>query len=82
MSTRDDIDLEQLLQKPAKAREFIKDIDWRPEFKPECVVLGADDVIFLENMTDADAVRAALFILKTIEIPKIQMSFEFQFPMQ
>lgn len=80
MKSRDEIDLEKIIEKPAKAREFINDIDWRPNGKPEVVVLGVDDIIFLNNMTDKDAVRAAKFILNTIEIPKIQMSFEFQFP--
>ena len=80
MKSREDIDLEKIIQKPYKAREFIDTIDWGPDGKPEVVVLGVDDIIFLKNMTDKDAVRAANFILNTIEIPKIQMSFEFQFP--
>lgn len=80
MSTREDVDLQKLINKPIKAREFIDTIDWRPNIKPEVIVLGPDDIIFLNNMTDKDAVRAAHFILNTIEIPKIQLSFEFQFP--
>jgi hypothetical protein len=80
VSTREDIDLQKLINKPAKAREFIDTIDWLPNNKPEVIVLGPNDIIFLNNMTDKDAVRAAHFILNTIEIPKIQLSFEFQFP--
>jgi hypothetical protein len=78
--SRDDIELDKILNNPAKAREFIDTIEWGPEGKPENVVFGVDDVVFLNNMTDKDAVRAAHFILNTIEIPKIQLSFEFQFP--
>ena len=80
MRSRDEVDLDRMIEKPSKAREFIDGIDWRPNGKPEVVVLAENDIIFLNNMTDKDAVRAARFILNTIEIPKIQMSFEFQFP--
>lgn len=75
----EDVELQRIIKKPVKAREFIDGIDWRPGDKPEVVVLGVDDVIFLNNMTDKDAVRAAEFILNTIEIPRQQLSFEFQF---
>lgn len=76
MKPREEIELPSILNDPGKAREFISEIDWTPEYRPEYLVLGGDDMIFLDNMSDVDAVRAAQWILNVIELPKIQRTFE------
>jgi hypothetical protein len=79
LRNQEDIDLEKMIKKPEKAREFIESIDWRPELTPTVLVMGENEVIELTNMTDEQAVKVARFILLNIEIPKTQLSFEFQF---
>lgn len=69
---REDVDLHLVLQDPVCARKYIKDFDWGVPNPPKYIVFGLEEKISFETMTDAEAVRAALIILKDIEIP---MSF-------
>lgn len=78
MRSKADIDLHEMLKNPVRAREFIAGVDWSPLSKPEVLILGENDLIHFKNMTDRDAIRAAEWILNTLEIPKIERSAQLE----
>jgi hypothetical protein len=80
MKPRAEVDLALIINDPQKAREFIAGIDWRPDNMPESVNLGGDDIVFLNNLSDTDAVRTAKHLLKYYEIPKIQRDIHLYLP--
>ena len=70
-SRREDVDLWLVLTDPICARRFIADFDWScpPEWRPDKVVLDTQRVIYFDNMTDEDAVVAAMALLRDVQIP-------------
>lgn len=66
---REDVDLVIVLNNPRCAREWIAHFDWGPLDAPKYIVFGIDDKIYLDNMTDEEAVVAAHIILHDVEIP-------------
>lgn len=70
-SRREDVDLWLVLTDPQCARQFIRDFDWNcpPEWRPDKVVMGEDRVIFFNDMTDEDAVVAAMALLRDVQVP-------------
>jgi hypothetical protein len=67
--SREDIDLELALRKPARAREYIRQFDWGVPDPPDHWPVGVDGRIWFSSMTDKEAVIAALQILIEIERP-------------
>ena len=68
---REDIDIWLRLGNPFEARRFIHEFNWNcpPEWRPDKVVTDSGRVIFFEDMTDAEAVVAAMEILRSVQIP-------------
>jgi len=64
---REDVDLDLVLLDPAQARHYIAHFNWDLPGPPKYVVYGLEDKIYLENMTDEEAVLAALVILNDID---------------
>lgn len=70
-SRREDVDLEIVLQDPKCARLYVESFVWDCAPAPEYIVYGIDQKIWFKNMTDDEAVTAALTILRDIEIPRV-----------
>lgn len=64
---KEDIDLDLVLQDPNCARLYIAHFDWGLPDPPKYVVYGIEDKIWFENMSDDEAVRAALIILNDVQ---------------
>ncbi len=62
-SHQDDVDLDRVLRDPQCAREWISFYDWGPGERPKYIVYGLDGKIYLDSMTDDEAVCAALILL-------------------
>ncbi len=70
-SRREDVELWLVLADPICARKFIADFDWScpPEWRPSKVVLDTGREIYFAEMTDEDAVIAAMALLRDVQIP-------------
>lgn len=66
---RKDVDLHLVLQDPNCARLYIAHFDWGVPEPPKYVMGELDEKILLSNMTDEQAIRAALIILTDVQIP-------------
>jgi hypothetical protein len=67
-SHQDDVDLDKVLKDPQCARDWLKYYDWGPDGPPIYIVYGIEGKIYLENMTDDEAVTAAYIILSEEKI--------------
>lgn len=73
---REDCDLWLVLTDPKCAREFIAKFDWNcpSEYVPNHIIMNEGEPderkILFNNMTDEDAVVAAMAILRTVQIPQ------------
>lgn len=81
MGSREDKDLWLILTDPVEARRYIKDFDWSlpPDMRPNKVVLESGRVIYFSEMTDEDAVVAAMELLRSVEIPMIMREKSYSF---
>lgn len=71
-SKRDDVDLILVLTDPVAARKYIAGYDFNlpPDLRPDHIYIkDTGRVIRFENISDYDAVVAALAILREREIP-------------
>lgn len=76
---KEDVDLRLSLENPENARAYIDQFDWGLPEPPRYVVFGLDEKIWFANMTDEEAVRAALIILQDVEIPMAFNSKQLEF---
>lgn len=67
--SRREIELSISLEDPVRARAYIQSFDWGPVDPPKFVYANLDHVIYLNNMTDYEAVIAAKTLLFDIQIP-------------
>lgn len=70
MASRHDIELWLVLTDPEEARHYVQTFDWQQPFIPDRVELDSGRKIFFDKMSDADAVAAAMALLRDIQIPR------------
>lgn len=72
MYRREDFAAERRLQDPDEARLYIRSFDWFPLDPPKWVMLDMDEKIYLDNMTDEEAVVAAIIIFEDVEMKRVE----------
>lgn len=65
--SRDQVDLDLVLDDPNCARAWVEAYDWGTTEPPKYVVWGVDQKIHLSEMTNEEAVLAAHIILHDVE---------------
>lgn len=73
-------DMHRRLQDPSEARKYIDSFDWGPIPKPKCIVLTAEKSVPLEGdqLSDEDAITAAICILRDVEIPLVMRTAQYE----
>ncbi len=70
---REDLELWLVLEDPECARQYVKNFDWDlpPAMRPDKIILDNHREILFKNMTDEEAVLAAITLLRDVEVPLV-----------
>lgn len=68
--SRDDLELWLVLTNPYEARHYIQFFDWGKYPAPDVVEVESGRAIYMQELTDEDAVVVAQHLLRTVQVPR------------